>query len=76
MKKALIILDKYATIWGIDYKFIGNIHDEIQAEVRADQSEDFGRLAVASIEAAGNHFGLRCPLSGEFKLGASWAETH
>ena len=76
MKKALQILDEYATIWGIDYKFVGNIHDEIQAEVRNDQSKEFGKLAVASIEAAGNYFGLRCPLSGEFKLGSSWAETH
>lgn len=76
MKKALQILDEYATIWEIDYKFIGNIHDEIQAEVRNDQSESFGRLAVASIEAAGRYFELRCPLSGEFRLGHNWSETH
>ena len=76
MKKALQILDEYATIWEIDYKFIGNIHDEIQAEVRNDQSENFGRLAVASIEAAGRYFELRCPLSGEFRLGHNWSETH
>lgn len=76
MKKALQILDEYATIWEIDYKFIGNIHDEIQAEVHNDQSESFGRLAVASIEAAGRYFELRCPLSGEFRLGHNWSETH
>jgi DNA polymerase I len=76
MKKALQILDEYATIWEIDYKFVGNIHDEIQAEVRNDQSESFGRLAVASIEAAGRYFELRCPLSGEFRLGHNWSETH
>jgi DNA polymerase I-like protein with 3'-5' exonuclease and polymerase domains len=76
MKKALQILDEYATIWGIDYKFVGNIHDEIQAQVKSDQSESFGRLAVASIEAAGKHFGMRCPLSGEFRLGRDWSETH
>ena len=76
MKKALQILDEYATIWEIDYKFIGNIHDEIQAEVRNDQSENFGRLAVASIEAAGVYFQLRCPLAGEYKVGNNWADTH
>lgn len=76
MKKALQILDEYATIWGIDYKFVGNIHDEIQAQVRSDQSESFGRLAVASIEAAGVYFQLRCPLAGEYKIGENWADTH
>ena len=76
MKKALQILDEYATIWGIEYKFVGNIHDEIQAQVRSDQSESFGRLAVASIEAAGKHFDLRCPLAGEYKIGDNWADTH
>ena len=39
MKKALTLLDDYGKIWGIDYKFVGNIHDEIQAEVVDD--EDF-----------------------------------
>ena len=37
MKKALCLLDEYAILWGIDYNFIGNIHDEIQTEVRAGQ---------------------------------------
>jgi hypothetical protein len=30
----------------MDYKIVGNIHDEIQSEVRASQAEKFGRLAV------------------------------
>jgi len=33
MKKALCLLNEYAILWGIDYNFIGNIHDEIQTEV-------------------------------------------
>ena len=76
MKKALQILDEYATIWELDYKFVGNIHDEIQAQVKSDQSESFGRLAVAAIEAAGNYFQLRCPLAGEYKVGQNWSDTH
>ena len=32
MKKALCLLDEYASTWNLDYKFIGNIHDEIQTE--------------------------------------------
>ena len=76
MKQALIILDRYAILWGIDYKFVGNIHDEFQVEVREDQAGKFGSLAASCIEAAGIHFKLRCPLAGEFNVGDSWADTH
>ena len=76
MKQALVILDDYATRWKLDYKFVGNIHDEFQVEVRADQAERFGSLAASCIEAAGIHFKLRCPLAGDFKVGNNWAETH
>jgi len=76
MKQALLILDKYAKLWRLDYKFVGNIHDEFQVEVREDQADRFGSLAASCIEAAGIHFKLRCPLAGDFKVGNTWAETH
>lgn len=76
MKKALTILDEYAKIYNIQYKFVGNIHDEIQAEVREDQSQKFGWLAVECIKAAGVKLNLRCPLDGDFKIGESWEQTH
>jgi len=76
MKKALVILDERAKAQGIDYKLIGNIHDEIQSEVATEQAEVFGKLAVESIKEAGVSFELRCPLDGEYQVGATWAETH
>ena len=76
MKKALTILAEYAKIYNIQYKFVGNIHDEIQAEVREDQAKTFGWLAVECIKAAGVKLNLRCPLDGDFKIGESWAQTH
>jgi DNA polymerase-1 len=76
MKKALTLLDEYGTIWGIDYKFVGNIHDEIQAEVINERAETFGRLAVSCIQAAGLEWKLNCPLDGEYKVGLTWAQTH
>ena len=76
MKKSLTLLDEYAKIYNIDYKFVGNIHDEFQAEVREDQAEKFGWLAVECIKAAGIKLNLRCPLDGEYKVGKTWAETH
>jgi DNA polymerase I-like protein with 3'-5' exonuclease and polymerase domains len=76
MKRALVILDSKAKVQGIDYKLVGNIHDEIQSEVATEQAEMFGRLAVSAIKEAGLSFKLRCPLDGEYQVGDSWAETH
>ena len=76
MKKALCLLDEYAILWGIDYNFIGNIHDEIQTEVRADKSDVFGRLATSCMQAAGLYYKLNCPLEGDYKVGNTWADTH
>ena len=76
MKKALVLLDDYATQHKIDYKFVGNVHDEIQSEVATEQAEKFGWLAVECIKAAGLSFELRCPLDGEYKIGSTWTETH
>tara|TARA_R100000541_G_scaffold27396_4_gene36726 strand:+ start:580 stop:2310 length:1731 start_codon:yes stop_codon:yes gene_type:complete len=76
MKKALCLLDEYAQLHKIDYKFIGNIHDEIQTEVAEKDAERFGWLATACIEAAGNYYNLNCPLAGEYQVGGDWSETH
>ena len=76
MKKALCLLDEYAKKWKLDYKFVANVHDELQVEVREEQAEKFGQLAVSCMEAAGIHFKLNCPLAGEFKIGDNWSETH
>ena len=76
MKKALVLLDEYAQLQGINYTFVGNIHDEIQTEVRADQAHKFGRLATECMVAAGQQLNFRCALAGEYKVGLSWADTH
>ena len=76
MKQALIRVDEFAQKWNIDYKFVGNIHDEIQTEVDEQQAQTFGWLAVECLKEAGQDFGLRCPLDGEYKIGSTWAETH
>ena len=76
MKRALVFLDDYATQHNIDYKFVGNVHDEIQSEVASEQAEKYGWLAVECIKAAGISFELRCPLDGEYQVGSTWADTH
>ena len=76
MKKGLQILDDVLKLNNVDYKFVANIHDEWQMEVSESQSDFVGRLAVDSIIKAGEHFNLRCPLDGEYKIGGNWSETH
>jgi DNA polymerase I-like protein with 3'-5' exonuclease and polymerase domains len=76
MKKALVLLDKNAKWRELKYKFVGNIHDEIQTEVFDMDSKAFGELAVLAIEEAGKAFNLNCPLDGEYKIGETWNETH
>lgn len=76
MKKGLIILDDYAKQWNLNYKFVGNIHDEVQTEVDEQQAETFGWLAVECLKAAGLYYKLRCPLDGEYQVGNTWADTH
>ena len=76
MKKALVLLDTYAKQYKIDYKFVLNVHDEFQCEVRDDQADFFGGLAVGAIIKAGKSFNLNCPLDGEYKVGETWQQTH
>ena len=76
MKRALILLDEYARSYNIDYRFVGNVHDEIQTEVKESQAGLFGSLAVGSIIEAGTYYEMNCPLDAEFKVGDTWAETH
>ena len=76
MKKALVIFEDYAKQWKLDYRMVGNIHDEVQMEVAEKDAQNAGYLMVESIKAAGVAFDMRCPLDGEYKIGLSWADTH
>ena len=76
MKQALVYLDNQAKAKGLEYKIIGNIHDEIQTEVKELDSPAFGKIAVDSIRLAGFEFNLNCPLDGDYKIGDNWHDTH
>ena len=76
MKQALVNLDTMAKAHKMDFKFVGNIHDEIQAEVKTEHAEAFGKLAAYAIAKAGRDFKLRCPLAGGYDIGTTWKDTH
>ena len=76
MKKALVILSNYISQYKINAIPVVNVHDEFQYQVKEEQADRFGTLAVKSIVDAGEQLGLRCSLNGEYKIGNNWKETH
>jgi len=76
MKQALVILDERLSKLGVDYKFVANVHDEWQIEVEETYADMVGKLGVQAIEQAGRVLEMRCPLTGEYRVGNSWKETH
>lgn len=77
-KQALVFFDQMVTAkgWSDRVQQVAWVHDEIQVECDEELAEEVGQIAVRSFEEAGRHFGFRVPITGEFKSGRNWAETH
>jgi hypothetical protein len=80
MQYALLLLynklSKLGWVHGREYGFVGNIHDEFQAEVRADLAQQYAELSSESIKEASVLLGCVVPQEGDYSIGKSWAETH
>lgn len=63
-------------VWGVDFALVAHIHDEIQAESKPEHADRVGRAFVEAMQEAGRVLKFLCPLTGEYKIGADWAETH
>ena len=57
-------------------KQVAHIHDELQLEVPEEITHKVGISAVEAMEKAGETLGFKCPLTGEYRVGTNWAETH
>jgi DNA polymerase I-like protein with 3'-5' exonuclease and polymerase domains len=62
--------------WGVDYQWLGWIHDEIQLAVQPHLVNDAKFQLEWSIVQAGEYYKLRVPLASEAKEGSSWADCH
>lgn len=80
MKRALVFQHQFLLsqgyVFGRDFAFVANIHDEVQTTVRPELAEIVGKSGPDSLRRSGESFGFRCRLDGEFKSGRNWAETH
>ena len=61
---------------GTDYQQVAFVHDELQLIVKDQHAERIGQTAVEAIQISGDKYGFRIPLTGEYKCGQSWADTH
>lgn len=61
---------------GIDFMQSAWVHDEVQIQARKEIADDLGKIAVECVTRAGLYFNYACPLSGEYKIGDTWAGTH
>jgi len=73
MKQALIEFVFLATK---PYEMHANVHDEVQFSCLEEDAEVLGEEFVTAIRLAGMTLKFKCPLDGEYNVGANWKETH
>jgi DNA polymerase I len=76
MKQGLILLNKKIQQRKINAHFVANVHDEWQIEVEEQYADVVGKLGVEAIQEAGQVLEMFCPLTGEYRVGNNWKETH
>lgn len=70
-------LESQGLVHGKDYKQVIHLYDEGQFDVPTKEiGEIVGKQFVQEIVNAGVKYNIKCPLSGEYKIGKNWAETH
>jgi DNA polymerase I len=63
--------------WLGEWAALAWVHDENQLAVRLEENTHrVGQIMVQSIECLTDRFGWRIPLTGEYKIGRNWLETH
>jgi DNA polymerase I-like protein with 3'-5' exonuclease and polymerase domains len=61
---------------GIDYWPLAFVHDEMQLSVEPEQAEQAAFLITCAMKDVESAISFRCKLDSEYKIGASWADTH
>jgi DNA polymerase I-like protein with 3'-5' exonuclease and polymerase domains len=76
MKMAAVLAHKHFKDNKLEVKQVASVHDEYQFMCHHSIAQRVGGLGTQAIREAGEFFKFRCPLDGEFRVGANWAETH
>tara|TARA_Y100001960_G_C14784209_1_gene890267 strand:+ start:10104 stop:12248 length:2145 start_codon:yes stop_codon:yes gene_type:complete len=60
-----------------DFMYCAWVHDEVQIACRTRQiAEHFGELSQTAMRNVQKLFNFRCQLDTDFKIGATWKDTH
>ena len=76
------VLHKMAMVLGcsklkyFDCHMLLNIHDEQQYECLKEDAVVIGEMLVECMEQSVRALGVRTPITGEYKIGTNWKETH
>lgn len=61
---------------GIDYEFVGNIHDEAQVECGWVIAEDVAKILEEAFNTVTEQLKFRIPIRGTADIGDNWNDTH
>lgn len=82
-KKWIVLVDQELKARGYrhgpdgDYMLCAYVHDEQQLAARTPEiAQVIGQVCIEQAAKAGEFFKFRCPLTGEFKIGNTWRDTH
>lgn len=72
------IVDAYTKLKneGIEFKIVNWVHDEVIYECDPKDAEYIGLIQRNAIRDAGIKLNLKCPMSGETKIGTNWLQAH
>ena len=78
MKKAQVLAEERlrVEVGKANYRWTLTVHDEFQVVTTPYVAETVGQILRQSIIDAGEALKMKCPMDGEFKIGANWKETH
>lgn len=80
MKQCLVYLKEELDEVGLklyhDYKFVLNVHDEVQANVKPEFIDTYKACIQRAVDRTNEKLKLNCKLQVDVKIGKSWAECH
>jgi DNA polymerase I-like protein with 3'-5' exonuclease and polymerase domains len=63
-------------IYGQDWEQLLMVHDEIEIACNPKYTEAITEQAMLAFPQAQKHFGFRCQIEGDAKVGKTWADVH
>lgn len=69
-------IEREGLIYGKDYGFVAWYHDEFTIECKPEYAELIKKISEDSIKEAGDFYNIKCPHTGEGKIGKNWYEVH